>query len=86
MTPAQIELARHALGLGNGRSVSYRNRFVCGLDHWDYADWQSMSDHGLAKRYGPKQIFGGDYCFILTREGAEMALKPGERLDAEDFT
>ena len=50
MTPRQIELARHALGLRPGCLVSYRNRFLAGPGHPDYADWQAMVAAGQAKR------------------------------------
>jgi hypothetical protein len=85
MTPAQIELARHALGLPNERMSSYRNRFICVLGHRAYRKWKRMVTNGCAER----SIFSKErytrYLFSLTREGAEMALKPGERLDVEDF-
>ena len=35
MSAAQIELARHALGLPNKMRMSYRNRFVAGHGHVD---------------------------------------------------
>lgn len=35
MTPEQIELARHALGLTNGRRQSCRNLFATGPGHSD---------------------------------------------------
>lgn len=87
MTPSQITLARHALGLPNKRRQSYRNHFVAGLGHDDYADWMAMVAAGLAwRRDGSKsQLTGGDDLFRLTRAGAEAALAPRERLDPEDF-
>lgn len=85
MTEEQRELARHALGLRNGKKASYRNHFVCGPGHSDFDNWQAMTDAGQAKRHGPKALFGGDYCFVLTAAGAQAVLEPGERLDPEDF-
>lgn len=84
LTPRQRELARHALGLDGRRKCSYRNSFVAGEDHEDYADWIAMSAGGLAIRR-VEDWFGGDDLFHLTRSGAELALDPGERLDEEDF-
>jgi len=84
LTPTQIELARSALGLPNRRRTSYRNRFVAGVGRPDYADWLAMSDAGLAKRFSTA-LYGGDDLFMLTRKGAEAALRPGESLDPEDF-
>ncbi len=85
MTPTQIELARHALGLPNKRRQSYRNHFVCGPGHDDYDNWQAMVGAGLAKRRKGNPLTGGDDLFWLTLEGAHNALTKGERLDLEDF-
>ncbi len=86
MTPHQIDLARHALGLNGRGRRSYRNHFVAGLGHTDYADWQAMVAEGVAIRIDGKRLsFGGDDMFKLTRAGAEAALLPGESLDSEDF-
>lgn len=85
MNPEQIELARHALGLGNGRRVSYRNYFVTGPGHSDHDNWIAMTAAGSAIRRKGSPITGGDDIFHLTPDGAKAALKRGERLDAEDF-
>lgn len=86
MTPYQRELARHALGLRNGRTTSYRNHFVAGPGHDDHPHWMEMVRAGLAtRRDGGKLLFGGDDLFHLTRDGAHAALMPGETLDPEDF-
>lgn len=85
MTPEQIELARHALGLPNNSRKSYRNHFVAGKGHLDYANWQAMVDAGLATRRNGSTLTGGDDCFWLTEEGAKRALKKYETLCAEDF-
>lgn len=86
MTPRQRELARHALGLPNKMHRSYRNRFVAGLDHDDYADWTQMVGEGYAEmRHGGRLPYAGDSLFWLTESGARMALNKGERLDPEDF-
>ncbi|QEX18535.1 hypothetical protein FRZ44_38420 [Hypericibacter terrae] len=85
MTPDQIELARHALGLTNGRRRSYRNHFVTGEGSHDYAAWQAMVAAGEATRTKGNAITGGDDLFRLTKIGAVAALKRGETLDPEDF-
>jgi hypothetical protein len=84
MTPEQVELARHALGLPNDTKRSYRNYFTCGEHSPDFAVWQRMVSNGDAiseKRKG----FGGDSIFWLMEDGARKALKPGETLDMEDY-
>lgn len=86
MTPRQKELARHALGLGNGQAKSYRNRFVAGPGHPDYDDWLAMMAAGEAGRREAKTLpFGGDDLFWLTPHGAQAVLEPGETLCREDF-
>ena len=80
------ELARHALGLTNGRKQSYRNVYVVGYedDSGNHATWRGLVERGLALR-GENLVDGGMDCFWLTRAGAEAALAPGETLDPEDF-
>ena len=87
MTSRQRELARHALGFqGRGNTTSYRNNFCAGPGHEDHPDWLAMVDAGEAiKRDGYCLPLNGDDLFHLTRTGAQLALNPGERLDAEDF-
>lgn len=85
LTERQITLARHALGLPNGARKSYRNYFVTGADSTDHPDWEAMVASGAAVRRGPLEIFGDDYCYHLTRSGADAALQEGESLCGEDF-
>jgi hypothetical protein len=85
MTPEQIELARHALGLPNKRRQSYRNHFVAGEGHADYIAWCDMVEHGFARGKKGSPLTGGDPVFWLTPAGASLALRQRERLDPEDF-
>ena len=85
MTPLQIELARHALGLPNSRRTSYRNHFVTGEGCANHTTWSMMVSEGDALRRKGSVLTGGDDLFLLTRKGAEKALKKGEKLDPEDF-
>lgn len=84
LTPKQIELARHALGLSRTRHTSYRNHFVTGPGSSDYDDWVMMADDGYAVRR-PYPLAAGDFLFNLTKKGADAALGPGDKLDREDF-
>jgi hypothetical protein len=85
MNPAQLEVARHALGLPNHMRRSYRNRFVAGAGHSDFVTWLDLVRIGFAGRAVAPKGLGGDDLFWLTPPGAEAALKAGETLDAEDF-
>lgn len=82
MTPRQLLLARHALGLPNMQRRSYRNRYLATLGTPDYADWIDMATRGNAIRW--PQTGSMDY-FTLTLRGAQAALVQGEGLDPEDF-
>lgn len=85
MTPEQRDLARHALGLPNGRNRSYRNRFVTGPECEDHAPWIAMVKSYLARGVKNRRIYGGMDYFWLTPAGAALALDPGETLCQEDF-
>lgn len=85
MTPEHIELARHALGLTGSRKQSYRNHFVCGPGHDDYAAWCEMVDNLDAGVNRKAKHTGGDPVFYLTIGGATRALRRGESLCPEDF-
>lgn len=84
MTPKQVELARHALGLKERSGRSYRNRFWAGEGHSDFPDWLAMVEAGDAVRQQTSASVNNDL-FYLTRKGAEKALLPREKLDPEDF-
>ena len=85
MTPKQIELARHALGLPNGRKTSYRNHFVTGKGSNDKKNWDAMLEAGMARVRRNVDLYDGDDYFRLTLAGAKAALAKGERLCPEDF-
>lgn len=82
MTPAQRKMARHALGLEDGRKVSYRNRYFAELGTTHEDGWDEMCRRGLAVRGDNGIAIIG---FALTAAGAQEALDPGETLDCEDF-
>lgn len=84
MTPTQIDLARAALGLRDGRKTSCKNRFFCFGGAPDHAEWSEMVTNGEAM-LRPAEGSSGLDAFVLTRIGAERALAPGELLDPEDF-
>lgn len=85
MTPEQIELARHALGLDGRRKQSFRNHFVTGPYSSDYQLWVDAANAGDAKMRESGLLPKGDACFWLTEQGAKKALAEGESLCPEDF-
>jgi hypothetical protein len=82
MTPHQIKLARHALGLPNDTRRSYRNYYVVSPGVPCYPEWEAMEREGLVTRTCAKRQFE---CFHLTHDCAKAALFYGETLDPEDF-
>lgn len=82
MTPKQREMARHALGLTDGRMVSYRNRYTAALNSFSEMEWDDMVRHGWAVRGRDGASSVG---FCLTDTGARLVLNASESLDSEDF-
>lgn len=82
MSPEQLKLARHALGLPNNFMRSYRNRYAAGIGTTQEAAWDDLVSKGMAER-GTNGIAIVGFC--LTLEGAKAALEPAETLDREDF-
>lgn len=88
LSRVQRELARHALGLPNRMTISYRNRYFAGPGHAAYGDWCAMEEMGAAQRVKEMQMRVGaqkSAHFEMTLAGAEAALNKGECLDPEDF-
>lgn len=84
MTPTQIDMARHALGLPNRNKLSYRNYYVTGPGSTDHDEWLAMVAAGYAERRDGSPLTGGADLFFLTRVGAAKARKRGERVRDED--
>lgn len=70
ITDKHLHILRHSLGLDdNGRGNQYRNRYVCGPGHHSWSDCLELWERGLMIRHGRRELFGGDYLFMLTAEG-----------------
>ena len=83
MTPAQQELARHALGLPNSVRRSYRNRYYAATGGRVHDEWRAMVAAGEAEIGEAGRT--ASTLFWLTLTGAKAALEAGERLCPEDF-
>jgi hypothetical protein len=82
LTSEQIEMSRHALGLTEGRTTSYRNHYAAGLGTTQEAAWDDLARQGYALRGDDGIAIVG---FCLTFAGASAVLNDGETLDREDF-
>lgn len=83
MTPEQIKLARHALGLPNDQKRSYRNRYFATVGTDIEERWDDLVHQGLAHRQrqdGARTTF-----FCLSERGARRAIDSTESLCPEDF-
>lgn len=85
MTPEQLKLARHALGLPNQKRRSYRNRFTAPHGTTNHHEWMQMCAAGMAYHEGAPHLCGQHTKFWLTERGAMTALAEGETLCPEDF-
>ena len=83
MTPLQLDLARHALGLPNPQRRTSRNRYLIPKDGPDYAQWLDMIERGEALLVSPRTSTLA--CFALTLKGGQLAIGPREQLDPADF-
>ncbi|MBN9568721.1 MAG: hypothetical protein J0H79_14065 [Alphaproteobacteria bacterium] len=85
MSAQAVALARHALGLDwRTNGSSFRNQYCCALDTPEHEIWKELAARGLACVDRRFKIHGGEM-FRLTYRGALAVLRPGERLDPEDF-
>lgn len=81
MTPKQIELARHALGLPNDRNESYRNHFCTTRTD---ADWTAMVEQGDAVMRESQMLDKEHVYFHMTLQGALAVRGPKEHISRED--
>jgi hypothetical protein len=82
MTPEQRRMARHALGLIDGRKTSYRNRYYAHLGSEKGMAWDSLVEQELAEKIPTDASLTG---YFLTLAGAKSVLEQDERLCGEDF-
>lgn len=83
MTPEQLDMARHALGLPNRARRSYRNRYFANKDGAGDRVWKDMVANGEAEAVRNDSAVTNRY--QLTSKGALAVLREGERLCQEDF-
>jgi hypothetical protein len=75
MTPNQLHILRHSLGLDqNGHGRTYRNYYCTGKNCDGYADIIALKDAGLMK-FSNFINEGRDEIFTVTEDGRREALK-----------
>ncbi|PYB71297.1 hypothetical protein [Rhizobium wuzhouense] len=75
MTPAQLHVLQHALGLDeHGQGSMYRNRFVTGEGSKDHPDCMALVALGFMQQRARVEMFGGDDMFWVTEAG-KVAVK-----------
>ncbi|WP_250507641.1 hypothetical protein [Caballeronia sp. GAFFF3] len=90
ITPYQIELLQHTLGLRADRRESFRNHFVAGAGHHDMRHLEALEQAGLMeRRTTPRFLDDGDTVFAATDAGHQAALaalpEPRNRTRYEDY-
>jgi hypothetical protein len=90
ITPYQVELLHHTLGLSERRRESFRNYFVAGEGHHDMHDLEALERAGLMERRAtPGFLHAGDIVFAATDAGRDQAIsalpEPREPTRYEDF-
>jgi hypothetical protein len=84
VTPEQIRMARHALGLDDEiPRKSYRNHYAAAVGSPQEAAWGDLVKQKYAVK-GKRNPNSATVGFCLTECAVEF-LKPGESLDEEDF-
>ena len=67
-----LHILQHALGLDDyGQGEWYRNRYVSGPECDGFDLCMAHVEAGRMKRHGPREMYGGSYCFAVTEEGKQ---------------
>lgn len=70
MTPEELHILRHALGIGDcGTKPPYRNHFVTGEGNPDHPLCMALVERGLMTRRTGNALSGGDDIFSVTADG-----------------
>ena len=76
VTPHQLHLLHHTLGLRPDRRDPWRNYFVAGEGHHDQPDLEALEDAGLMRRQAaPAFCEPGDIVFVCTESGKIYAVE-----------
>lgn len=75
ITPNQLHLLHHTLGLRPDRRVPYRNHFAASEGHHDYADLVELERVGMMTSRALEEQWGGGICFYATDAGEAYAIE-----------
>lgn len=75
ITPNQLHLLHHTLGLKPDRRVPYRNHFAASNGHHDYADLVELERVGMMTSRPLEAHWGGGICFYATDAGKAYAIE-----------
>lgn len=76
MTPAQLHILQHTLGLDeHGRGTMWRNYFVTGEGSTDHPHCVALVDLGYMARRSGNELSGGDDVFWATEEGKSAVVR-----------
>ncbi len=79
MSPAQLHILRHSLGLDDrGHGRQYRNHYCAGPGHHGFDDCRKLVADGLMTERPPSQLTGGDHLFMVTDKGKAAVLEAKE--------
>lgn len=68
LAPEQLDILRHALGVGRGRT-GWRNHFVTGPGSDDYDHCEALVVSGLMVKRPGHPLTGGDPVYHVTDDG-----------------
>lgn len=75
ITPKQLDLLHHSLGLRPDHRESYRNHFAASTGHHDYPDLVELERVGFMTSRPLAKEWGGGICFYVTDQGKAYAIE-----------
>lgn len=79
MSPQQLHVLRHALGLDHkGHGKPYRRHYCCGPGHDGFDACRDLVALGLMEEHPPTTLTGGDHLFLVNDAGRSEIMKHKE--------
>ena len=90
MTPKQLHILHHALGVNPRQRKPFRNYFLAGPTHYDMPDLEAREAAGMVKRGAPPKFCNqSDIVFRVTDDGVAYAMallpEPEKRTRYEEY-